>query len=492
MLAPFSIVIFGATGDLALRKLIPGLFKLYRNSLFPDQFRIIGLSRRGFTTPDFRYFLFTVMSQRSDVDRKGWENFVEHIEFMEGKFEDDQTYNKLSSLLSTFDKNINSEANKMLYLATPPNFYETILERIHANKLSESKSNEKWVKILIEKPFGKDLDNAKKIDNLLNQYFKEDQIYRVDHYLGKDTVQNIVAFRFANGIFDPVWNNNFLDHVQVTLAESNGIGGRGAFYDGVGALRDVTQNHLMQLLSVVTMEQPGSFSADGVREARADAIKKIRCIEPNDVSASVIRGQYASGVVRGSPVAGYRGETNVDRNSTTETFIALKVFVDSQRFENVPFYIRTGKRLPKDAVEISLVFKQVCHLLFREIGCPEEGNILTIRIQPNEGISTRFIAKEPGLKMKLTTIDMEFSYREKFKSYQETEAYERILQDAFLGDQMLFNRSDELVASWTFISKIMEGWSKLPKSDLYLYDSGTWGPTQAQELIKKDGRKWVL
>lgn len=367
----------------------------------------------------------------------------------------------------------------MLYLATPPKYYETILDNIAASGLAQ-KTQKGWTRILIEKPFGKDLQTAVMLDSKLDTLFKEEQIYRIDHYLGKETVQNIIAFRFANGIFDPVWNNNYLDHVQITLSEKEGVENRGAFYDGVGALRDVTQNHLMQLVAMIAMESPRSFSSQGVREARSKAISVVRCISEDEVSNNVVRGQYE----------GYKTEKNVSANSQTETFVALKLFVDTERFKRVPFYIRSGKGMKEDVVEISLVFKQVCHILFKEVGCPEEGNILTMRIQPNEGIRLIFIAKEPGHEMKLSAINMAFTYESEFKSKEVVDAYERVLEDAFMGDQMLFNRSDELVSSWRFITEILKGWEK-GQSKLLIYPKGSAGPKEADDLIKRDRRKWV-
>ncbi|MBI3093193.1 MAG: glucose-6-phosphate dehydrogenase, partial [Candidatus Levybacteria bacterium] len=325
----------------------------------------------------------------------------------------------------------------------------------------------------------KDLNTARMLDKKIAQIFEEKQIFRVDHYLGKETVQNILTFRFANGIFEPVWNKNYIDHVQITWAEKKGIEGRGAFFDGVGILRDVAQNHLMQLIASVAMEQPKSFSKEAVRDVRADAIRAIRCIDPEDVAKLVVRGQYN----------GYQAEKNVAKNSNTETFTAMKLFIDTPRFENVPFYVRAGKKMPKDEVLISIVFIQTCHILFKEYGCPEEGNVLTIRIQPDEGIGVRFIAKKPGAKLSLGTVDMKFSYQDEFDG-KGADAYEKVLLDIFAGDQMLFNRSDELESSWEFITKILEGW-KSQKLEVRSYEPGTWGPKDAEELIKKDGRKWL-
>lgn len=490
MVAPFTLVIFGATGDLTQRKLIPSLFKLFREGFLPQTFSIIGFSRRNLNQDEFVDILFDGLPKKYR-DLEEWRQFTKHISYCTGDFGDFAAYSRLSEQLAAFDKKHERATNSVLYLATPPDYYETIIDNLYKAGLGGARSKQTWTRILIEKPFGTDLAGAQNLDNKLSNLFGEDQIYRIDHYLGKETVQNIIAFRFANGIYDPVWNRDYIDHVQITLFESSGIGTRGNLYDGLGALRDVTQNHLMQLIAMTAMEQPKSFDSQGVREARCDAISKIRLINPDDVGKYTVRGQYTSGIVSGREVSGYRREHNVLPGSDTETYVAMKLFVDSPRFRNVPFYVRAGKRLNRDVVEISLVFKQVCHVLFREVGCPEEGNILTLRIQPEEGISTRFIAKEPGHKMKLTSIDMDFSYAEVFSRFENVDAYERVLQDAFLGDQMLFNRSDELLYSWGLISRVWEGWERY-KVPRHLYKAGTWGPKAADRLIEKDGRKWII
>jgi len=313
----------------------------------------------------------------------------------------------------------------------------------------------------------------------LSEIFEEKQIFRVDHYLGKETLQNMLAFRFANGIFEPIWNKDYIDHVQITFAEKNGIETRGKFFDGVGILRDVGQNHLMQLIAAVVMEQPKSFKKEDLRDARAKAIESINYIEPNEAAKNVVRGQYQ----------GYRKEKDVLPNSNTETFTAFKFFLNTPRFEGIPFYVRAGKKMPKDEVTISIVFLQTCHILFKEYGCPEIGNVLTIRIQPDEGIYLRIIAKKPGSKLALETVNMHFTYEESFKT-KGIEAYEKVLVDIFSGDQMLFSRSDELASSWEFITKILEGWGK-GGSKLQIYESGSWGPKEADDLIERDGKKWL-
>ncbi|MDO8639692.1 MAG: glucose-6-phosphate dehydrogenase [bacterium] len=484
MNSPFIIVVFGATGDLMQNKLLPALFSLFTQHKLPQEFRIVGFSRRELTDTEFAN-LFPELSSK-----EGWANFAKHLQYQQGSFENVSGYSRLIEKLNAFDKKIGACITRFFYLATPPVHYESILNFLASTKLSEGcgptfakasagRQGSSWTRIIVEKPFGKDLETAIALDKKLSRIFEEKQIFRVDHYLGKETVQNILAFRFANGIFDPVWNKNYLDHVQITFAEKKGIEGRGNFFDGVGILRDVGQNHLMQLIAAVAMEQPKSFSKEGLRDERAKVIKALRYIEEKEVDNYVVRGQYKS----------YNAEKNVPSGSTTETFIAMKFFINTPRFASIPFYVRAGKKMPKNTVEISLVFLQTCHILFKEYGCPEIGNVLTIKIQPDEGISIRMIAKKPGTKLALETVNMDFTYEEAFMT-KGVQAYEKILQDIFAGDQMLFNRSDELGSSWKFITKILKGWES-QKSEVVTYDQETWGPKEADNLIEKDGRKWL-
>jgi glucose-6-phosphate 1-dehydrogenase len=471
--SPFIMVIFGATGDLAQNKLMPSLFSLFKENLLPKDFFIVGFSRRDFAIEDFhKYF-------ESEKEDAKWANFSKHLLYQSGSFEHTLAYQKLEKQLEDIDKKMANSASRLFYLATPPDHYETILDNLVATKLSVGEN----VKIIIEKPFGKDLETAIHLDKKLAEIFHEKQIFRVDHYLGKETVQNMLAFRFANGIFEPVWNNKFIDHVQITFAEESGIGKRGKFFDGVGILRDVMQNHMMQLISAVAMDQPKSFTKEDLRDARAKVIDSMRLAD----GKSVTKGQYED----------YRKEENVSLNSQTETFVGLKLFAETDRFKGVPFYIRAGKKMPKEVVEISVVFVQTCHILFKEFGCPEIGNVITFRIQPNEGISLRFIAKKPGARLGLDSVDMKFNYKESFGT-SGLEAYQRVLLDIFTGDQMLFNRSDELESSWKLITQILKRWSREARSgfarekqDIQIYQQGNWGPKDANDLIENDGRRWL-
>src|SRR5260221_1343138 len=475
MNSPFALVIFGATGDLAQHKLIPSLFSLYKKQQLPEDFSVFGFSRREFSDEDFRNY-FTKFQ-----DQPEWEKFSQHLFYQQGNFDDPKGYTDLIPKLEALDTKMGACVTRIFYLATPPQNYEIILNHLQSTKLSEGcgQGSNKWTRVAIEKPFGKDVATSKMLDEKLSTIFQEEEIFRVDHYLGKETVQNMLVFRFANSIFEPVWNKEYIDHVQITFAEKKGIGTRGKFYDGVGILRDVGQNHLMQILAAVTMDMPQSFSKEGVRDARAKALANLQTIEPEKVMENVVRGQYE----------GYTKEKDVESHSATETYVAMKFFVNAPRFEYVPFYIRAGIEMPENVVEVSLVFKQTCHILFKEIGCPEEGNILTIRIQPDEGISIKMIAKTPGSALALSTVNMHFSYQEEFGK-QGIDAYEKVLLDIFSGDQMLFNRSDELSSSWQFIENILKGWEMSNAKPLE-YKEGTWGPKEAQELIEKDNRKWI-
>lgn len=489
-MSPFVFVIFGATGDLAQHKLLPALFSLYKNNQLGDRFYIVGFARRELSDEAYVHMLGDELAFHKDPQ---WEAFARNIYYQQGYFDEVGGYEQLITKLNSFDEAVGACITRVFYLATPPDNYENILHYLESTKLSEGCGpafaeatagkqgfdKSVWTRLAIEKPFGKDLDTARALDKELSKIFEEKQIYRVDHYLGKETVQNMLAFRFANSIFEPVWNKEHIDHVQITFAETKGIGARGKFFDGVGMLRDVAQNHLLQLLATVAMEQPKSFTKESVRDERAKAIKAIRHLSANDVRENVLRGQYE----------GYTKEKDVDQVSRTETFAAMKLYVDTDRFFDIPFYLRAGKHLEQNLVEIKVVFKQTCHILFKEYGCPEVGNVLTIRIQPDEGIKLRMIAKKPGTGLGLETVDMNFSYHQTF-GHHGVDAYERIMIDILKGDQMLFNRSDELESSWQLISQILKGWEEDDRQ-IPQYRKGTWGPVEAVALIEKDGRKWL-
>jgi glucose-6-phosphate 1-dehydrogenase len=475
-MSPFVMVIFGATGDLALSKLFPALFSLYKKGAFDQKFYIVGFARREMSDEAFRSFI-----GKQFVDDPKWNDFMQNVYYQQGMFGEEKGYRELIDRLNGFDKEMGACIMRLFYLATPPDNYSAILDYLDSTKLSEGcgQGSDKWTRVIIEKPFGKDLETARQLDIQLGHIFSEKQIFRVDHYLGKETVQNMIAFRFANGIFEPVWNNKYIDHVQITMLETTDLASRGQFFDGIGNLRDVGQNHIMQLVAAVAMEQPITFSKEGVRDARANAIKATRLFSPTDVAGNVVRGQFV----------GYKDTNGVMTDSTTETYVAMKVCVDTQRFQDVPFYIRAGKGMAKDIVEIKIVFIQTCHILFKEYGCPEEGNVLTIRIQPDEGIGLRVVAKKPGSKLSLGTVDMEFTYHDEFGSHGD-DAYEKILIDIFSDDQTLFNRSDELESSWQFITNILEGWDE-ERVPLHVYPKGATTFGSADDLLENDGKKWL-
>lgn len=477
MESPFIIVIFGGTGDLAQHKLFPSFFSLFEKNMLPETFFIIGFSRRDFSDDAYREMIEKKLSGNQEKIKE----FLKHVEYQQGLFHTVDGYTKLIQRLNGYDAQVGACIMRIFYLAAPPDNYESILEYLHKTKLSEGcgQGSDTWTRVVIEKPFGKDLETAKTLDKKLDNVFGEKQIFRVDHYLGKETVQNMLAFRFANGIFEPVWNREYIDHVQITWAEEKGLATRGKFFDGVGMLRDVGQNHLMQLIASVVMEQPKGFSREAIRDARATAIKSLRLYAEKNPVDSIVRGQYE----------GYLQEKDILSTSKTETYAAVKLCVENDRFKHVPFYIRAGKHMARNTVEISIVFRQTCHILFKEYGCPEIGNVLTFRIQPNEGIGLRVIAKQPGGVLSLNTVDMSFSYHHSFGKIG-LDAYEKILLDIFSGDQMLFNRSDELESSWELITQILDYWSQ-PNIPIFTYSAGTWGPNEGFELIELDGRKWI-
>lgn len=490
------MVIFGATGDLTAKKLAPALYNLVAEKFLLTKFYIVGFGRRQMHSDLFRDMVKKSLLSyfKKDFDEAVWDKLSQNIYYQQGVFEEKEPYSKLTDLLSSFDSEIGACIVRYFYLATPPQYYSTILTHLDNSKLSEGcgQGSNKWTRVLIEKPFGRDAESAQNLEVQLAKTFEEKQIYRIDHYLGKEAIQNIIAFRFANGIFEPIWNKDYIDHVQITMAESGGVEERIGFYEGVGALRDVMQNHMLAMLALVAMEQPLNFSAESVRRARSAAIMSIKSFEEDEVDRYVVRGQYDSGKIKGEKVLGYRKEEKVAKDSKTETFAAMKVFLEADRWRGVPWYLRAGKRLVKGAVEISIVFKQTCNILFQEIGCPEEGNILTMRISPNPGIAVQFIAKPPGHTFKLTPVNMDFNYKTSFAKEKEIDAYEHILEEIFKGDQLLFNDSREMKASWKFINVILKHWEKNAPADFPNYAAGNWGPKEADELIERDGRHWLL
>jgi len=488
---PCALVIFGASGDLTKRKLVPALYNLDLEQLLPNSISIVGMARRPISTDEFRSQMregVNAFSRKRPVDPAAWENFAKHIAYFQGNFDDPAAYRRLGELLDRLDAERGTAGNRLFYLATAPDYFPVILEQLGAAKLNHSLSGG-WVRAVIEKPFGHDLSTARELNRTVHTVFDEDQIYRIDHYLGKETVQNILVFRFANGIFEPLWNRNLIDHVQITVAESVGVEGRGGYYETAGVIRDMIQNHMLQLVSLVAMEPPSAMDADAVRDEKVKVLGSIRSIRPDDVNAMTVRGQYGIGALNGKFVPAYRDEKNVAAASTTETYAAVKLFIDNWRWAGVPFYLRSGKRLPKRLTEIAIQFRQAPLALFGSAMGGMDPNLLVLRIQPDESISIRFSSKAPGQAINIRPVKMEFDYGTAF-GMEPPEAYERLLLDGMLGDATLFTRADEVETAWARIIPLLEGWKASPPRDFPNYEAGTWGPASADDLMARDGRSW--
>jgi glucose-6-phosphate 1-dehydrogenase len=485
---PTAVVIFGASGDLTKRKLLPALFHLEQGGLLPPQFRVVGVARRDLGNSfaeDMRQGILQFGGVQPGADKL--DDFIGKISYHAMNFDDDNGYATLKSLLDQFDRDAGTRGNRLFYLATAPEYFADIVHRLGTHNMAKPEVGA--VRVIIEKPFGHDLESARELNDDVNTVFGENQIFRIDHYLGKETVQNVLVFRFANGIFEPVWNRNFVDHVQVTAAESIGIEGRGPFYEKAGALRDVVQNHMMELLSFITMEPPASFAAEAVRREK---IKVWSSIKPLNIF-DCVRGQYGPGLVGDQMVKGYREEERVDPDSRTETYAAIRLEIENWRWAGVPFYLRAGKRLATRVTEITVQFKQPPMLLFGEHmpgNCSEiQPNIITMRIQPDEGISLRFGAKVPGPQMSVCPVIMDFSYAQAFGS-TSANGYERLLLDAMLGDATLFAHRDGVEATWALYTPVIDAWAKKYPQTFPNYAAGTWGPQCGDELIGRDGHAW--
>jgi glucose-6-phosphate 1-dehydrogenase len=488
---PTILVINGAGGDLTWRKLMPALYDLHIDKLLPENFAIIGVDKKDMSNDSYRDHLLDGVGRfsRHGASLNGeWKPFASHIQYAPVDFSADRALAPLSDQLCSLDKSWNTSAQRIFYFAIPPQMVGLIAQQMDQQRLC---LDQERARIVVEKPFGRDLGSARQLNKTLTDIFAERQIYRIDHYLGKETVQNILAFRFANALLEPIWDRRYIDHVQITVAETIGVEHRGAYYEHAGALRDMIQNHLLQILCLVAMEPMISFEANEVRNKKVDVLHAVRPIDSGKVQDYAARGQYGPGWIRGQRVVGYRSEPNVDSDSSAETFAALKLFVDNWRWQDVPFYLRTGKRLPIKSSEVVIQFRPVPHQAFPAKALRDiHPNRLIIRIQPEEGITIRFQAKLPGASIRLSPVDMKFRYHEFFGN-TSPEAYETLLLDVIRGDATLFMRADQVEAAWSIITPVIEEWEASPPIDFPNYQSGTWGPEAAEVLIAQDGRSWL-
>lgn len=487
---PTIFIIFGATGDLNWRKITPALYNLYLDNWLPDEFAIIGTGRKKLTDDDFRNKLLDGINQfsrkgKADISR--WTSFSSHILYQASDLNDAETYKEFGSRILNYKEEWKREPHIIYYLAVSPNLFPVIAENIAKSKLAD---NPETTRIVIEKPFGHDLESAKSLNKLLCSIFHEKQIYRIDHYLGKETVQNIMAFRFANSVLEPIWSRNYIEHVQISVTEQLGIGDRGDYYDGAGALRDMVQNHVLQLLCLIAMETPINFNADEVRNRKVDVLRAMRKFKPEDIRKLTVRGQYSRGWMEGKEVPGYREEAKVDPQSNTETFVALKFFIDNWRWQGVPFYVRTGKRLFQSSSIITIQFRDVPHVVFpTEATDNWQQNRLIISIQPEMSIRLQLQAKRPGLDMILNTVDMVFNYDGTYTG-EAPEAYETLLLETMICDQTLFMRSDQVEAAWELLMPVLNSWQSKKSLSFPNYPADSWGPENAEALIASDGFHW--
>ena len=488
---PNAVVVFGASGDLAHRKLLVSIFRLYQQNLLDDRFYVLGCGRKKFSDQDFRGKAeqsIRESSNSSSFDKL--DDFTRKLYYLDGDYDDADLYRRIKTKLVELDARHDVHESLVLYLSVPPFLYSTIVDHLGSAQLACSGQVEQMgqIRLVVEKPFGRDLQSALELNDSLARCFKEAQIYRIDHYLGKETVQNILMLRFANTIYEPVWNRNYIDNVQITIAETVGVEHRAGYYDSAGALRDMFQNHMLQMLSLVAMEPPISFEADYIRDEKVKLLRSVRPLDRNRLDDFLVRGQYAAGAINGEKVRGYRDEPGVSHHSKTETFVAAKLFIDNWRWQDVPFYLRTGKRLAAKDTEIAITFKQVPYSMFSAVGLDElPANVLVLQIQPEEGISLSFQAKRPGSKICMSTLDMNFSYKTIFAA-EMPEAYQRLLLDCMVGDQTLFTRQDDVEISWRLMTPILRAWEQA-ESQPHQYVAGGESFAEADELIERDGRK---
>ncbi|MGI8613626.1 MAG: glucose-6-phosphate dehydrogenase [Nocardioidaceae bacterium] len=484
---PCSLVIFGVTGDLSRKKLMPAVYDLANRGLLPPGFSLVGFARRDWDHEDFTQIVHDAVKEhsRTPFREEVWNQLAEGFRFVPGEFDDDSAFGKLRETIAELDEMRGTGGNYAFYLSIPPRFFATVIGQLKEHGLSTG-GGSSWRRVIVEKPFGTNLATARQLNEIVSDVFPAESVFRIDHYLGKETVQNILAFRFANAMFEPVWNSNYVDHVQITMAEDIGIGGRAGYYDGIGAARDVIQNHLMQLMALVAMEEPTAFDARSLRIEKQKVLGAVVRPEPIDLHSA--RGQYAPGWQGGVPVEGYLQEQDIPNNSVTETFAALRLDIDTRRWAGVPFYLRTGKRLGRRVTEVAVAFKKAPHLPFNATATEELGeNALVMRIQPDEGVTLRFGAKVPGTAMELRDVNMDFAYGGAFVE-SSPEAYERLILDVLLGDPPLFPQHEEVELSWRVLDPVIASWAKSGRPEQY--PSGTWGPDSADEMLARDGRQW--
>jgi glucose-6-phosphate 1-dehydrogenase len=498
MAEPCAMVIFGATGDLAERKLGPALYNLSLGGFLPAEFTVVGFARRPLSDEEFRGRLLAGINRHSrnkPANEAIWQSFSEAVYYQHGEFHDEAAYQALAALLERIDRDRGTEGNRLFYLAVAPSLYPEIVTQLERAGLTEGSRRRigprrGWTRVIVEKPFGSDLQTARILNRELRDVFEERQIYRIDHYLGKETTQNILVFRFGNGIFEPIWNRRYIDHVQITVAESVGVEGRGEFYEQAGALRDIVQNHLLQLLAVFAMEPPVELRSDDLRDEKLKVLRAVRRLTPDQVEQDVVRGQYTAGWIGGEPVRGYREEAECAPDSQTETYVAMRMAIDSWRWAGVPFFLRTGKAMAARVTEIAVQFKRAPLALFTRAGVPHiDPNILALRVQPDEGMLLRFGAKVPGQGVQIRNVNMDFRYGTAF-AVDSPDAYETLILDAMLGDPSLFTRDDEVEEAWEIVEPLLEAWRSGRGGALYPYEAGSWGPDEADRLVAAEGREW--